>query len=334
MERGAPDTGWRGALGQVGSTRVAVVLLCCLGLVCVAVLRFGVAPVAPVSLVCGALAVNLGASLATHPAFRQRTALTVFHLCLVATLAFIALGQLSGLRGQVEVTEGESFRREMGRFEAGPLHWERLDRVAFRNDGFTIEYAPGLKRGPTRNRVSWDGPAGRGAAIVGDQHPLVLEGYRFYTTFNKGYAPVLEWRPSDGGASVAAVLHLPGYPAFESTQEGTIELAEAGTVRVSLFVEEPVLDPAVSSTFRTPTEHHLRLESGGRTASVRLGESLELGGGRVVYAALRTWMGYKVVADWTLPFLAAASAGACGSLLVHVVAMLRAPLGREIADGV
>ena len=59
------------------------------------------------------------------------------------------------------------------------------------HDGFEIDYAPGRKRGATRNSVTWQGEDGQPrSAVIGDHHPLVLQGHRFYTSPNKGFAPL------------------------------------------------------------------------------------------------------------------------------------------------
>ena len=42
--------------------------------------------------------------------------------------------------------------------------------------------------------------------MVGDDTPLVLDGYRLYTTSNKGFAPLLTWQ-QNGAPAVHGVLH-------------------------------------------------------------------------------------------------------------------------------
>lgn len=318
---------------RLGSPRLSLVLMIALFGVGVGVLGFQVDPRVPVTVVVTAMGANLVAALATHPAFRRATALTVFHLCLLAVAVLAALGQVSRLRGSVEVTEGEDFHRSRGDFEAGALHWDRLDDVTFRNEGFTIQYAPGLKRGATRNRVSWLEEGGRGEAEIGDQAPLVVDGYRFYTTFNKGFAPVFAWHPAGGGVPHEGILHFPSFPLNRDHQQGTLEVAGAGKLDAALIIEEELLDPAVAGEFRKPERHKVRVALAGATAELRPGDALETPGGRLVYMGLRTWMGYQVFADWTLPWLVAAACGAVGSLLAHYLGALRAPIAGEGTDG-
>lgn len=308
---------------RLGSPRLAVALMGVLAAVGVAILKAGLAPGLPVTVVCSALVVNLLASMATHPRFRAATALTAFHLFLVSVAALVAIGQLSRMRGRVEVTEGEVFRRELAVVEAGPLHWDRLDRVNFRNEGFTIDYAPGLKRGATTNRVSWSEGGHTWRAEVGDQIPLVTQGYRFYTSFNKGYAVLLEWRETDQDVARLGVLHLPGFPLHSDAQSGTVAIEGLGNVAVTLVLEDEVLTPDAAGTFRLPERHRVKLAIGERGAELREGEGIDLDGGRLRYAELRTWMGYTIYADWTLPWLLAAATGAVLSLLVHYLGTFR-----------
>jgi len=54
-------------------------------------------------------------------------------------------------------------------------------------------------------------------ATIGDHYPLILAGYRFYTTHNKGFAPSFVWYP-DGGQPQQGTIHLPSYPAHEYQQ--------------------------------------------------------------------------------------------------------------------
>lgn len=340
MSTGAPASGAAAAAWRWGerlaSPRLSLALMVALFGVGVAVLRYEVSPVVPVSVVGVAMGVNLLAALATHPAFRRATALTVFHVCLLAVAVLAAVGQLSRLQGSVEVTEGEDFRPERGFFDAGPLHWDRLDRVWFRNDGFTIAYAPGLKRGATRNLVSFIDDGERLRAEIGDQAPLTLAGYRFYTTPNKGFAPVFEWHPAGGGPTHVGVLHFPSFPLNRDDQRGEVAMGSAGDVRAALILEEELLDPAVAGEFRKPERHRVRVDLAGATGDLRPGEALETASGRLVYVGLRSWMGYQVFSDWTLPWLVAAASGAVGSLMAHYVAALRAPLGvpgGESGDG-
>ena len=193
-----------------------------------------------------------------------------------------------------------------------------ISEVTFTNHGFTLDYSPGMKRDQTRNAVSWNDAAGREQrAVIGDQQPLVLNGYRFYTSANKGFAPLFIWLPARG-VPQRGTIHLPSYPIHEYGQ--ALEWTPPGTeVRlwVMLKFEEALLDPAKPWQFRLPREHALVLRVGEERRELKPGERYLLPQGMLVYEGLTTWMGYKVFYDWTLPWLLASCLLAVVSLTWH-----------------
>lgn len=266
----------------------------------------------------GLLAINLLGAVATNPVFRRQTALLVFHLALIAIALLAAAGRLTYLTGQLELSTGATFEGELAQVERGPWHWGRIGEVSFTNNGFTIDYSPGLKRNRTRNAVTWNDTDGheRGEEI-GDQQPLVLNGYSFYTSPNKGFAPLFTWLPAQGTPQ-RGTIHLPSYPMHEHGQ--ALEWTPPGTdVRlwVMLKFEEALLDPAKPWQFRPPQEHALVLRVGEDRSELKPGERYLLPQGVLVYEGLTTWMGYTVFYDWTLPWLLAAGMLAVASLAWH-----------------
>jgi len=164
------------------------------------------------------LALNLLAAILSNPLFRRQLPLLSFHLALLALLLLIVAGRLSYLKGHAEVTVGEQFAGQLIAFDAGPLHWNRLDKVRFILESFNIDYAPGIQRGATRNYVRWQDAQGQiHQGVIGDHRPLILNGYRFYSSFNKGFAPVFSWQPDNGKEQIGSI-HLPGYPIHEYKQ--------------------------------------------------------------------------------------------------------------------
>ena len=272
----------------------------------------------PLALPLALFAANLGAAVATNAVFRRQSALLLFHLALIAIVLLVAAGRLTYLKGGLELAEGQIFDGRLAGFEAGPWHRWRLDRASFQNLGFTIDYAPGIHRGQTRNRVRWVGDNGTPREmIVSDMDPLVRRGYRFYTTVNKGFAPVFLWLPVDG-APVRGGVHLPAYPANENNQ--VQEWTPPGSslkLSIALRIDEVILDPARPSAFRVPRRHSILLRAGDITRELVPGAQLELPGGTLVYEGLRTWMGYQVFYDWTMPWLLAATIVAVISLAWH-----------------
>jgi cytochrome c biogenesis protein len=265
-------------------------------------------------------ALNLLASIASRPSFRRQRALLLFHVGLIGIVLLLAAGRLTYLRGNVEVAEGAEFDGQLGTVDAGPWHAGRLDQVRFTNEGFRIAYASGVKRDRTRNTVRYVDAAGAERhAEIGDQAPLVLAGYRFYTTPNKGYAPTFAWYPAGGGAAVIGAVHLPSYPVHEYRQARDWQLPGT-TIKAwtMLQFDELILDPAKPSEFRLPGKYTLVVRIGSARRALEVGEAIELPEGKLVYDGLRTWMGYTVFYDWTINALLAASLLSVGALGWHL----------------
>lgn len=305
-------------LRLLASLRLTLALIALLGCgVAFAYLREG-ARTWPLVVPLVLLALNLLAAVLTNGVFRRQTELLVFHLTLIVLLLLVAAGRLTYLNGYVGVTEGVPFDGTLSDSDQGPLHAGDLARVQFVNKGFRIDYAPGLQRGATRNEVAWAGPDGRWhEEMIGDQTPLVLSGYRFYTTFNKGFAPTFRWRNAHG-ADLRGSVQLPPYPLKEYSQAAEwTPPGSALSIWVMLDIDEILLDPAEHTTFRLPERYRLVVRIGRDRHEMRPGESLQTAEGTLEFEGLRSWMGYRVFYDWTLPWLLAACALAVVSLAAH-----------------
>lgn len=272
----------------------------------------------PLALPLFALSANLLAAVATNNAFRRQLPLLVFHLALVALLLLVAAGRLTYLKGTLELARGATFDGRLTTTDAGPFHAGDLTSVRFSNQGFSIDYAPGLLRGETRNTVAWVGEDGQPRrAVIGDQEALKLKGYRFYTSFNKGFAPVFLWLPNEGERRLGAV-HLPAYPLHELTQaQAWTPPGSRSPVWIMLQFDEKLLDPDGPAAFRLPEKYSVVVRAGEQRVELSPGEFVDLPDGRLKLDGLTTWMGYNVFYDWTLPWLAAASVAAVLSLGWH-----------------
>lgn len=306
----------RRTVAHIGSLRTTLVGLALLA----AVVATGLvgAPVSALALAVaiGLLSVNLLASMVLHPAFRRQLPLLVAHLALLALVVLVALGRLTALDGRFELTQGLAFDGLI-EAKAGPLHRDRLSRLDFRHEGFTIDYAPGRKRGVTRNPVVWtDGDGRVQRAVIGDHRPLVLEGYRIYTSSNKGFAPLLTWIPA-GGEAVSGAVHLPSFPVHELQQSREWTLPGGQVAWVQLQFDDKLLDPTGPASFRLPDSHRLVLRVGEQRAELAPGGRVDVPGGTLVYERLSTWMGYRVSYDATLPWLLAAALLATVALAWH-----------------
>ncbi|MBK5104979.1 MAG: cytochrome c biogenesis protein ResB [Burkholderiales bacterium] len=262
---------------------------------------------------------NLAAAVLTNPVFRRQTALLTFHLALLALVILAAAGRLTYLTGQLELAEGEVFAGQLAQSESGPWHRLQLERAQFVNDGFTIRYEKGVRRAETRNAIRWMDDAGNEQyAVIGDNEPLVRHGYRFYTSFNKGFAPVFLWYPADGSTPRRGTIHLPSYPIHEYRQ--ALDWTLPGTqlaLWTMLQFDEVLLDPEQVSRFRLPERHTLVVRVGDIRQELVPGARMSLPQGVLVYERLSTWMGYTVFYDWTLPWLFVACMLAVASLAWH-----------------
>ena len=267
-------------------------------------------------LVAGAF--NLSAAVLSNAVFRRQTALLAFHLALLAIVVLLAIGRLTYLKGELELAEGEAFSGEITRSARGPWHRSRLERVQFVNEGFTIRYEKGVRRAETRNTVKWlDDSGAEQSAVIGDNEPLIRQGYRFYTSFNKGFAPMFLWYPAEG-APRRGTINLPAYPIHEYRQALEWQLPGTNTrIWTMLQFDDVVLDPDQVSQFRLPEKHTLVVRIGEARHELTPGARLTLPQGVLVYERLSTWMGYTVFYDWTLPWLFAACVFAVASMAWH-----------------
>jgi len=265
------------------------------------------------------LLVNLLAALIGYPSLRTQPWLFAVH-ALIGVMVVVAMADaLTHLKGRVELTEGASFTPGAVEYEAGLLHPMALDRIDFVQAGFEIRYAPGMKRRETSSTVLMpDGAGGWQPRRVGDETPLIVAGYRFYTTFNKGFAPILSWTDS-AGRQITGSVHMPSYPLF-SHRQANDWTPPGGDRAISLWLSfaEPVYDEANDWTFAKPENPELIVIDGDARHPLSPGESVALRGGRISFDGLRVWMGYTVTSSSLAPWLMALAlvAGAC--LAIHL----------------
>lgn len=265
------------------------------------------------------LLVNLAAALVAYPSLRTQPWLFAFHALAGVLLIAAMADQLTAFKGRLEITEGQDFAPALVEYEAGPLHPFALDEIAFVQGGFTIRYAPGMKRRETESTVLLpDGAGGWTQRVVGDESPLKLAGYRFYTTHNKGFAPVVTFTDRQGRQATGAV-HMPSYPLFSHRQANAWTPPGGAPVMLFLKFAEPVYDEAGDWSFARPEDPVLVVTRGGARHELRPGESVGLAEGRLAFDGLRVWMGYTVVSTGLAPWLMALSLAAGGCLALHLL---------------
>lgn len=269
----------------------------------------------PLVLPLSLLSLNLLAAILSNSAFRRQLPLLMFHLALLAIIALVTVSRLTYLRATSEVVTGAEYLG-LDRIEAGPWHNGAKDAIKFESLGFRIEYKPGLQREATQNRVRWRDEAGiPHTAEIGDQVPLVVHGYRFYTSANKGFAALFRWEPDQGPRQTGSVI-FPGYPNYKDRQRSNWRLG-AQDIVIILNIPEQLINPETQSHFRLPAKHTVTLDLSWRVATLQPGEAVLLPTGRLIYIGLTTWMGYNVFYDWAMPWLLAACALAVLALGWH-----------------
>jgi cytochrome c biogenesis protein len=251
------------------------------------------------------LAINLSAAIATNPGINRQPGLLVFHICLLSIVLLAGVGRMTYFDAHLEITEGQAFSPELLlEVRQGPWHLGDLDKVAYVQGPYTVDYAANLQRGLTHSQVWVAGPDGKPVARdVGDDRPLILARYRFYTTHNKGFSPVLTWIP-DAGVPVTGTINMPSYPLFDYKQDNrwtppgsNEEIKFWLQLNTGMTPERAwVLDGRNSTGVLVVT-------SGDRRVELKPGEEVQLPHGRLRFEKLTTWMGYRVFYDPTLQWL-------------------------------
>jgi len=257
----------------------------------------------------GLLWFNLLAAMATHRTLR-RGGLGLFHFALLVGLLGVALGRLLHFDGRVEVTEGGLLDGAAIEVTSrGPWHGDAWRTLRFEQGAVAVDYAPALKRAATVSTVVRpDGALAR----VGDTVPLVLDGYRFYTTHNKGYAALIAFAPP-GAVPERGALHMPSYPLFDWKQEQSWRAPNGSALRFWLRPDAPA---AADTRWRfdpSQAQATLVVEVDGKRSELRAGDAIDGAFGRLRYERVVGWMGYRISHDATLlPLFWCAAIGLAG----------------------
>ena len=269
------------------------------------------------------LGVNLAAAIATSRALR-RGGLAVFHVALLALMIVAGVGRLLHLDARVEITQGGAFDpAQLDVHGRGPLHPDGLARIAFVQGPYTTEYAPGVKRGHTRSEITLAANASQPGStrVVGDDDPLDIDGYLFYTTHNKGFAPIVTWT-AHGAAPQTGALHMPSYPLFEHRQQLDWTPPGGTPLRIWLVTQTPLDGAAAWTLDPAHTASRLVVHADGQRSELAPGEEVRLAQGVLRYERLAGWMGYRVFYDPTLRWLLVLAATAAIGLAWHLAARL------------
>jgi hypothetical protein len=190
---------------------------------------------------------------------RRQLPLLVFHLALLALVLLAGAGRLLAgrpLRAAQGVDRSTAVLIAPGRRLAPRRRWRRW-RSATRASRSTTR--PAANAAPRATRVTLDtGRRPPRSAVIGDHRPLQVDGYRIYTSPNKGFAPVLRWTPPQG-EPVSRRRAPAQLSDARAAPVARMDAARRPRVWVMLQIDETLIDPDASSAFRVPERHRLVL---------------------------------------------------------------------------
>jgi cytochrome c biogenesis protein len=256
----------------------------------------------------GVLAVNLSAAIITNKRINQQPGLLVFHVSLLGLVILAGVGRLTHLDAHLELPLGQEFTPDtLIESRAGVFHSGDLDLVSFVQGPFTVQYAAGLKRGLTHSHIKvrnpFRDPNGKWEErVIGDDRPLVMEGYRFYTTHNKGFAPVLTWIP-DHGEPVTGTINMPSYPLFDYKQDNRWQPPGGEEIKFWLRLDTGMTQDASWTLDLRNSAATLVVTSNDERREIVPGESVRLPDGELRFDKLTMWMGYRVFYDPTIQWM-------------------------------
>jgi cytochrome c biogenesis protein ResB len=264
------------------------------------------------------LAINLLAAIITNPRIHRRGSLLVFHVALLGVVILVAIGCLTRFEAHVEMLEGTAFSQDdLLDKRQGPLHSNHLEKVSFIQGPYTVDYAAGMMRGPTRSHIQVpDGRGGWESRVIGDDKPLVVDGYRFYTSFNKGFAPILTWIPDHGKPETGSV-NMPAYPLFNFKQDNSWVPPGGSEIKFWLRLDTGMKEDQAWVLDGDKAQGILVVNTNGERVELKPGETAQVPGGKLRYERLSTWMGYKIFYDPTLHLMFATSIIGVLGLFAH-----------------
>lgn len=279
------------------------------------------------------LTLNLLAAILVQRRFRADLPLLVFHVALLAIVVLFIVARLTYLDAAATLTSGSEFDGRPLRAEMGPFHPRaRLATLRFANEGMRARYAAdGTYRG-TYNRVAWLNVRGDvEQAEIGDDRPLLLNGYRIYATFNRGMAPLFRWQ-AHGQPPELGNVQLADHRMSEVPPSVSWQLPGGPRVWVQLDVAAVPQPRGIDQVElgAGDLQHELVLRTTDARHVLRIGDTVSLPEGELTYLRLHSWMSYRIVYDPATPWIMAAVLVAIASLIVFYVRRLRS-MGEEAA---
>ncbi|MBF0181842.1 MAG: hypothetical protein HQM03_17635 [Magnetococcales bacterium] len=309
--------GWLGELASLRWTLVGIFLFLAGSLALLA--WRALPPTWVLAVPMAVLLANMIAALWVNEPFRGQPFLILFHVALLAMLVLAGVSRLTYLKGTFELAMGETFHGELLTREAGPLHPDGVRGLRFVHEDSEVIYRRGGARGPTSTRVRWwDESGGQRTGVIGDNTPLLLDGYRIRPTLHYGFAPRFAWWPRDGRPAERGSVHLQSLLKGPDGSNGW-RIGDSGVAVLAMpILRTPIPDPVEASLFRADPPHTLRVSIRGEARDLQPGDRWPLQEGVLVYERLGTWMGFSLFYDPTMPWTLAAALVAVTGLALHV----------------
>ena len=147
---------------------------------------------------------------------------------------------------------------------------------------------------------------------------MTIGDYRLYTSFNKGFAPVVTFAGPDGIPQTGAI-HLPSFPLNSHRQGNEWQPpGAAAPLTIWLQFDDPIYDEENRWTFRKPVDPRLVIVEGNMRHVLMPGEQARVSSGTLSFDGVRSWMGYTIVANPLAPWLMAIAVTGGLALIVHV----------------
>ncbi|MFD0905173.1 cytochrome c biogenesis protein ResB [Actinomadura sediminis] len=185
-----------------------------------------------------------GGAVSAEKGYLGETGNLVFHLALLALLFALGLGNLFGYRGNILLTEGDTFANSLSlydQFEPGRVFSsDDLPPFTVRLEDFQAEYQEeGDSRGQATDftaKVHFrDDPGDEEKAYdLKVNHPLVVGGAKVYL-LNHGYSPVFTVKDANGNVAFQDAVPFLPMETRNYTSEGVVKVPDAQPEQLAFY---------------------------------------------------------------------------------------------------
>lgn len=248
------------------------------------------------------LSANLLAALIVRRGFRRQHGLLVFHLALLAIMLLSMASVMTRLQGRFELVEGQRFDpASVEVTDRGAWHAPTIPALPVTQGRIEVDFEDGTTRRSTRSTLEVAGASAPDQRLIGDTRGLSIDGYRWVTSSNKGYAVILDWQ--DAGGVLRGALHMPAFPLFEWKQQQRWRTPAGQWLDVQLDVA-PATGRGRWTLQSAGVDARLVVRrEGSGSHTLHVGESVRVDAGTLRFAGIRLWMGYRLDYDPLLPWM-------------------------------